>query len=533
MLSFISQLRRLDVVTVQADDSSIARLANHILLCGLVLFAISVPHSIAAAQISLGICLIAWIARDLAMRRFHFTRTPIDLPLLCFATLTIISSITSVEPSLSMPRLKTLILFSVIYVIATNLRPRGVWLLAGLLIVSSLVGVGFSLTEKLLGRGMVVKAIEPDSPIAGSQLQPGDVIWMIARHRVFTPEGAAHVIRKRRPGEILEVEALHAGDPVPVKLKVTEELKTRANPLGISTNGRSRQFRVSGFIRQFQTYAEQMQLFALLAYGGLLTGVRLWKERSMRGWFKIFGLFFALFSTALVLTASRAVILSFLITLILISFSVGGSTRGRLAPLVALFIALLLGGLSLYVITSARQRVTLNFDDDSSLRRLGYMQAGLRMIPQHPLLGVGIDSHKRHWREWGFPGDYITHTHSTPIQIAMDRGLPALSCYLWLTVILFMLTWRGYRQTILAGDGLSAGLMLGSLAVLIGFSLSSLVNYNFGDSEILMLLLFIIGLVIVTMRHSTLKDPSQPYYERLTLKRSHVSVQPQSWIGSL
>jgi O-antigen ligase len=259
----------------------------------------------------------------------------------------------------------------------------------------------------------------------------------------------------------------------------------------------------------------------------------LWKERSMRGWFKICGLFFALFSTALVLTASRAVILSFLITLILISFSVGGGNRGRFAPLVALFMALLLGGLSLYVITSARQRVTLNFDDDSSLRRLGYMQAGLRMIPQHPLLGVGIDSHKRHWREWGFPGDYITHTHSTPIQIAMDRGLPALSCYLWLTVILFMLTWRGYRQTILAGDGLSAGLMLGSLAVLIGFSLSSLVNYNFGDSEILMLLLFIIGLVIVTMRHSTLKDPSQPYYERLTLKRSHVSVQPQSWIGSL
>ncbi len=533
MLSFISQLRRWDVVAVQADDGTLAKLANHTLLCGLVLFAISVPHSIAAAQISLGICLIAWMTRDLAMRRFHFTRTPIDLPLLCFATLTIISSISSVEPSLSMPRLKTLILFSVIYVITTNLRPLGVWLSAGLLIFSSLVGVGFSLTEKLWGRGMVVTAIEAGSPLAGSQLKPGDVIWMIARHRVFTPEEAAHVIRQRRPGEVLEVEALHAGDPVPVKLKVTDELKTRANPLGITTNGRSRQFRVSGFIRQFQTYAEQMQLFALLAYGGLLTGMRMWKQRSMRGLFIICGLFFTLFSIALVLTASRAVIFSFLITLILVSFSIGGSSGGRFALAVGLLMALMLGGLSLYVITSSRHQITLNFDDDSSLRRLGYMQAGLRMIPQYPLLGVGIDSHKRHWREWGFPGDYITHTHSTPIQIAMDRGLPALICYLWLTVMMFMLTWRAYRLTLFAGDGLSSGLMLGSLAGLIGFSLSSLVNYNFGDSEILMLLLFIIGLVIVTSRQSTLKSPSQPYYEQLTLNRSHVSVQPQSWTGAL
>ena len=60
------------------------------------------------------------------------------------------------------------------------------------------------------------------------------------------------------------------------------------------------------------------------------------------------------------------------------------------------------------------------------------MRAGLRLIPEHPLLGVGADAHKHHWREWGFPGDYVTHTHSTPIQIALDRGLPALGCYVWL-----------------------------------------------------------------------------------------------------
>jgi hypothetical protein len=47
--------------------------------------------------------------------------------------------------------------------------------------------------------------------------------------------------------------------------------------------------------------------------------------------------------------------------------------------------------------------------------------------------------------------------------------------------------------------------MIGALAVLIGFSTSSLVNYNFGDAEVLMLLLFIMGLVIVASRISNTK----------------------------
>jgi hypothetical protein len=109
------------------------------------------------------------------------------------------------------------------------------------------------------------------------------------------------------------------------------------------------------------------------------------------------------------------------------------------------------------------------------------------LIPQHPLLGVGMDAHKRHWQEWGFPGTYITHTHSTPIQIAMACGLLALGCYVWLMIMLGLWLWRSYKQ----GQNLLA---LGTLAALIGFSLSSLVNYNFGDSEVVLLLLFLVAL---------------------------------------
>ncbi|MGE0132477.1 MAG: O-antigen ligase family protein [Blastocatellales bacterium] len=496
-----SRFNRFDHLAAIEGANLVARWANRSLILFILLFALSVPHSIAASQISFGLGVIFWIVRDLASRRFHFARTPLDWPLLAFASLTVLSSVFSVEPSLSLAKLKALTLFAVIYLLATNLHRRGVVLVIGLLIVSALAGVGFSFAEKVYGRGMIITAIEDDSPLKSSDLRPGDVIWMIARKRVYSPDDAAAVIRNRNPGDVLDVEALHAGDPVPVTLTVTEELKAKQNPLGVETSGRSRQFRVSGFSRQFLTYAEQMQILGMLAFGGLLTGIRLWRKRSARMRLAIFSLLFILFALALILTASRAVIAAFIIALLCVSISFGG----RLAPVMALTAAILLGGVGYYVISAARQPVTLSFNDDSASRRIAYMRAGMRVIPQHPLLGVGMDSHKRHWREWGFPGDYITHTHSTPIQIAMDRGLPALAGYFWLIVAMMMMAWRGYRRARDEGDDFGESLMLGSLGALIGFTLSSLTNYNFGDSETLMMLLCVTGVGAAESRLSRTK----------------------------
>jgi hypothetical protein len=484
-----SRSNRIDRLAAIEVTNPTARGANRGLILFILLFALSVPHSIAASQISFGLGVIFWMARDVASRRLHFARTPMDWPLLTFASLTVLSSVFSVEPGLSLPKLKALTLFAVVYLLATNLSGRGVKLVVALLLISALVGVGFSFAEKVYGRGMIVTTIEAGSPLESSNLRPGDVIWMIARKRVFSPDDAAAVIREHNPGDVLDIEALHAGDPVPVTLTVTEELRAKQNPLGVETDGRSRQFRVSGFSRQFLTYAEQTQILGMLAFGGLLTGIRLWRKRSARIGLAIFASLFVMFALALILTASRAVIVAFIVTLLCVSISFGG----RLAPIMALAAAILLGGIGFYVISAARPPITLSFNDDSASRRIAYMRAGLRLIPQRPLLGVGMDSHKRHWQEWGFPGDYITHTHSTPIQIAMDRGLPALASYFWLIVAMLMMVWRGYRQAKEDSDDFGESLALGSFGALIGFTLSSLTNYNFGDSEALMMLLCVVG----------------------------------------
>jgi hypothetical protein len=63
--------------------------------------------------------------------------------------------------------------------------------------------------------------------------------------------------------------------------------------------------------------------------------------------------------------------------------------------------------------------------------------------------------------------------------------------------MLFVMTWRGYKESLPSGDNVGSGLMLGAVAALAGFSASSLVNYNFGDSEPLLMLLSVVALSLV------------------------------------
>src|SRR5262249_28191182 len=350
MSSLIIGAPGIEAIPERASDGSFAQWSNRILLCGLAIFAISVPHSIAAAQIGLGLSYVAWIARALAVGRLGIPQTLTHRPLVCFIALTLLSSLLSVEPAKSIPKLPTLPLFAVFYLIIANLRPRGARWMIGLMIVSGLVGVGYSLMEKSLGRGMIITAIEDNSPLRASYLQAGDVIWMIGRHHVNSLEEANRIIRESPAGETYTVEALRDGDPAPAPLVVTDEMKGRANPLGISVAGRSRRFRISGFSRHFITYAEQMQIFALLAYGLLLSNLKARRKGHSRAWLWVSLSLAGMFSLALVLTASRGVIVSCILTLLIILSLV----KERRAALLALVAVVAMGAVSVYMLPAIR-----------------------------------------------------------------------------------------------------------------------------------------------------------------------------------
>ena len=103
---------------------------------------------------------------------------------------------------------------------------------------------------------------------------------------------------------------------------------------------------------------------------------------------------------------------------------------------------------------SMRSRYT-----DSASLRLQVARVGMARLLAHPLFGHGMDAVKAHWAEWGFPGNVIIHLHSTPLQIAFDRGLPAL--FFWFDHRrLRLVTTRSEKATRDSGDANRHGLLL-------------------------------------------------------------------------
>ena len=81
------------------------------------------------------------------------------------------------------------------------------------------------------------------------------------------------------------------------------------------------------------------------------------------------------------------------------------------------------------------------------------------------------------------------HLHNVPIQIAAERGLPALAAWLWFVVSRWSDLWQTLRRR--AATRLAGGRRLAAMAAMLA---AGLFEYNFGDSEFLMLFLVLITL---------------------------------------
>jgi O-antigen ligase len=142
-------------------------------------------------------------------------------------------------------------------------------------------------------------------------------------------------------------------------------------------------------------------------------------------------------------------------------------------------------------------------DQSTSWREMVWREGFELLIskPRHLVFGVGMDSIKGHWREWGLFDNGrqpIGHMHSNLLQIALERGLPALIVWLILLGVYVRMLWRIQRR---AGiENVARGIAIGALGGTIGFFASGLVHYNWGDSEVVTIFYFIMGLCLVVER---------------------------------
>jgi O-antigen ligase len=146
---------------------------------------------------------------------------------------------------------------------------------------------------------------------------------------------------------------------------------------------------------------------------------------------------------------------------------------------------------------AAPERITNRFysmfdaHDPTSRDRVAMLREGRAMIAAHPVTGVGPNMVERLYAQYRDPtavAKVNPHLHNVPMQIAAERGLPALAIWVWFVGTAGLDLWRRLRSSrhqFLAATGLAA---------IAGMLSAGLFEHNFGDSEFLMLFLVLLTL---------------------------------------
>ena len=167
---------------------------------------------------------------------------------------------------------------------------------------------------------------------------------------------------------------------------------------------------------------------------------------------------------------------------------------GILPVVAALFIAVAPTALT------ERAYSMFNLRDPTNRDRLAMMQAGSAIVKRYPLTGVGpnvVHEVYPNYRQSSAVDQTPPHLHNVPLQIAAERGLPALGIWLWFVATAAVGLWRRFRSDrsrYLAAAG------LGALAAMLA---AGFFEYNFGDSEFLVTLLILLTLPWAAIRTTT------------------------------
>jgi O-antigen ligase len=558
---------RLDEIAEVNHENRLGAWLERTAFIFLVLMVLSAPHSIAATQIAWGLGMLAWLVRLFIKPRPKLVRTPLDLALWAFFLWSALTAVFSYAPDISLNSLRNVAIFLIFYFVINVTRTRrAAVFLALALVASCMFNVLLVPVDRLIGRGVEIHGIRPDSPLAKALLYEGDTLLKANRKKIRTPEDLTAEIEKSDAP--VKVEFYRPDFYFAVEVKRENLLAggagagaTALEKLGIESWKKSRNWRSMGFFGHWTTYAEVLQLIASLVFGllvALIGGKRFFttetqrhrekleqdkpdKKKFPRLLFSLSPLLLfclAAMMFALLLTATRASQAGFLISAFAIVLINGN--RKMLLALAALALPLAIGG-AVYLQQSRNVGFVDEKDDSTRYRQIVYRE-GFDLWTKNArnfFLGVGMDSVKRYAVEWRLYDDGrlpMGHFHSTPLQLLVERGLPALLLWLWIVWI--------YARRLIGGisdfkfqipdfkfqipdsrfqipdserensalrtphSALERGVLLGSFGGLIGFFAGGLVHYNLGDQEVAMIFFLLMGISIKIVQGSKFKVQS-------------------------
>jgi O-antigen ligase len=111
--------------------------------------------------------------------------------------------------------------------------------------------------------------------------------------------------------------------------------------------------------------------------------------------------------------------------------------------------------------TGKRFRSISDPSDATNRDRLAMWKAGIRMVQERPATGLGMGMAEEDYARFRQPGavrSWVPHLHSNVVQIAAERGIPALAAYLGFVAATLIAGWRKRESwrglaTLLAASG--------------------------------------------------------------------------------
>lgn len=472
------------------ENSNIYRLTDKALQLSLLLLALCAPLSIAGTQFAWSLALLFWLFR-LAFVRPTFKTDGITAAILAFVGLSLISSFFSYEPQVSLRKMVAVSLVTIVYLVAQNVRDTKMLRRAVvILLISGTVAAAYAVGKFAVGMNLKVTKLTADSPLRVAGVKEGDTILKANGQSVASPDQLLAVVSKT-PNEKVTLKIYRYEWVFDCEMAAVSQADS-PNRFGIEAWSRGRDVRASGFYGHYTTYAEVAQLLASVALGLLIMapGGPFARNRLL------LGAVLVAVCIALFLSVTRASWAGFMISATLMVLI--GASRKTIIICVLCAIPLAAGGL--YYLQQKRNVGFVDTGDNSTTWRMTVWREGVGVLvssPRHLAVGIGMESLKTHWQDWGMfdNGNLpLGHMHSTPLSLAFERGIPVLIAWIiWMYFYLRML-WRGFRRG--EFDWFERGVLLGALGGAVGFLAGGLVHYNWGDSEVVMIFFLIMGLSI-------------------------------------
>lgn len=252
--------------------------------------------------------------------------------------------------------------------------------------------------------------------------------------------------------------------------------------------------RLHGFINSWMTFSGFMMIILLLLIAKLI-----WQRNlKYRG---LYMLLVVIFFATILLTLTRSSWIGLFCGIIVLTYFHSRKL------LISVIILAIISGIIAYPFLpkalSNRFRSIFDLNDTTNKERIYMMRIAINIIKKHPLLGLGPGMLQQELPEYvseGIDKNWnIPHLHNNILQNAVDKGLVGLFAWLSMYIKWLFDSFAGFYRKEYKDIELAAG----SIAAIIAFLVAGLFEYNFGDSEILMIILFIMAIPYTTkINHS-------------------------------